>query len=216
MHTKTKITFIACLSILIFAPSSTVACFYLAECSPFYCSFESNGAVLDCNGVIDSELSFVPAVNCNGAYFDGNDYVRFSGDMFNSSSGSISLWFKKNSADNAGGIVQIGHLGTANSIGIFYAYSDDIFFEIRNNNSDYKTINSPNAISETKGTHIVAIWDRREDESNPPIVTYHIKLFINGRYAGGQALTGPFIHNQGFMDIGVAGTKLGMGKVKVS
>ena len=47
-------------------------------------------------------------------------------------------------------------------------------------------------------TYIAALWDMRDN-------TYHIKLFINGRYVSGQSLSGSFEHNNGFMKVGSAG-----------
>lgn len=193
MSLKRLSLIVLCLSAFIPTPS------FATECAPFYCSLESNEAISECNGIINGDLTFVVGVNDNAASFNGTADVNYIGDIFDSSSGSVSLWFKKNSTDQKGGIMEIGHIGVPNSIGIFYANSDYVYFEIRNANNEYKVVYASDAISQTEYTHIVAIWDKREE-------IYHMKLFIDGRYVSGQTLAGPFAHTHGYMKIGVAGS----------
>jgi hypothetical protein len=177
---------------LIFANS------FANDCAPFYCNMGSNESISECNGVITGSLTYPAGVNNNAASFDGASEVNFPGSIFDAESGTITLWVKKNATDEKGGIMEIGHLGGLNSFGMFYAYDSNIYFEMRNSNNDLSTVFYSDALSLDYFTHVAAMWDRRED-------TYHLKLFINGRYVSGQTLSGPFNHNNGFMKIGTAG-----------
>ena len=200
MYTKFLVNVIvSCFISIVCGSSLAGVCASSGECSPFYCSLEDEESITDCHGVINGELTFVPGVNGNAASFDGTSDVDYVGDIFDSPSGSVSLWLEKNSGDQKGGIMEIGHIGAPNSKGIFYSDSDYVYFEIRNADNRHEVVYAPNAISQTTFTHIVAIWDKRED-------TYHTKLFINGRYVSGQALTGSFTQTHGFMKIGAAGS----------
>jgi len=163
------------------------------ECAPFYCSFDSETAITQCNGTVNGALTFPIAVNCLGANFNGTVDVRFTGQIFDTPAGSLSLWFKKNSSDQKGGIMEIGRLGTPNSMGIFYANSDYVYFEIRNSANEYRVAYAPDVLSQDSYTHIVVIWYERQG-------TYHMTLFINGTYVGGERLPAPFIHANGFMN----------------
>ena len=176
-----------------------------AECTTFYDSLDDANSIYENDGVIHGPLTFVCGVNNNGANFEGNTYVNYAKNIFNSESGSISLWFKKNSSDIAGGILQIGQFNQPNSIGIFYNSHNNVYFQIKNNDSNfagtYRTGILPayDPCDPNAGfAHIVTIWDKRGDE-------YHIKLFINGEWeelGGSDILTGLFIHNQGDMEVG--------------
>lgn len=166
-----------------------------AECAPFYCSFASNEAIIQSGGIINGILTFPSGVNGTAANFNGTANVKFTGQIFDAPSGSLSLWFKKNSSDQQGGIMEIGRLGTPNSMGVFYNYSDDVYFEIRNAASQYKGAYAPDVLSQNIYTHIVVVWYER-------LGTYHMKLFINGTYTGGTQLPAPFVHANGFMNIG--------------
>ena len=169
------------------------------ECAPFYCSFDNETAIDQCSGMVNGALTFPIAVNGLGANFNGTVDVRFTGQIFDTPAGSLSLWLKKNSSDQKGGIMEIGRLGTPNSMGIFYANSDYVYFEIRNAANEYTVAYAPDVLSQDSYTHVVVIWYERQG-------TYHIKLFINGTYAGGERLQAPFVHANGFMNVGVSGS----------
>ncbi len=169
------------------------------ECAPFYCSFDSETAITQCSGTVNGALTFPIAVNGLGANFNGTVDVKFTGQIFDNPAGSLSLWFKKNSSDPKGGIMEIGRLGTPNSMGIFYANSDYVYFEIRNAANEYRVVYAPDVLSQDSYTHIVVIWYERQG-------TYHMKLFINGIYAGGEQLPAPFVHVNSFMNVGVSGS----------
>jgi len=179
---------------LVFSLASAIA----GDCAPFHCGLDSSEAIAESNGTITGTLTFLAGVNGAAANFNGTADVRFTGSLFDSSSASVSLWFKKNSSDEKGGILEIGQLGTPNSIGVFYAHTDNVYFEMRNSNSELKVAVALNVLSQTKYTHIVAIWDSRDD-------TNHMKLFVNGRYMAGERLTGPLVRDYGSMRVGIAG-----------
>jgi len=169
-----------------------------AECATFYDSLNDAYSVSANGGSVSGSLSFTSGVNGNGASFNGGTSVRYSSSIFNPESGSVTFWIKKNSADIKGGIMQIGQLGQKNSIGIFYNNQNDLYFEVRNDNNAYSTTYSLGALSSSEFKHITAVWQWRSG-------AYYTKLFVNGKYVSGQSLAGPFVHNQGFMDIGVSG-----------
>jgi len=81
------------------------------ECASFYCSFDSETAITQCNGTVNGALTFPIAVNGLGANFNGTVDVKFAGQIFDTPAGSLSLWLKKNSSDQKGGITEIGRLG---------------------------------------------------------------------------------------------------------
>jgi hypothetical protein len=179
--------------------ASVISTSLAGECAPFYCSFDSETAITQCNGTVNGVLTFPIAVNGMGANFNGTVDVKFTGQIFDTPAGSLSLWLKKNSSDQKGGIMEIGRLGTPNSMGIFYANSDYVYFEIRNAANEYRVVYAPDVLSQDAYTHIVVIWYERQG-------IYHMKLFINGIYAGGERLPAPFVHANGFMNVGVSGS----------
>lgn len=169
-----------------------------AACAPLRDSLTDQSAVLVNGGTINGPVSFVPAINDSGAYFPGNASIRYESDLFQSSAGSVSLWFKKSSSDAFGGIMQIGHLGELNSMGLFYVNGTDLRFEIRNANSTLAVIAAVDVLSQNEYTHIFAVW---EDRGNA-VVT---KLFVNGRYIDYRWTDGAFYHVTNNLDIGVSG-----------
>ncbi|MDD1751388.1 MAG: PASTA domain-containing protein, partial [Methanothrix sp.] len=168
-----------------------------ATCESFYCNMGSNESISGCNGTIYGNLTFVPGVNGSAINMDGTSYVAFTGDLFDSPVGSVSLWFKKNSADEGGGIMEIGQIGQANSIGVFYN-GNNVYFEVRNAVSTYRQAVAPNVLTQTQFIHIVATWEKRED-------TYYTKLFINGSFIDWGDVTGAFTHSRRPMKIGTVG-----------
>ena len=125
---------------LIFANS------FADDCAPFYCDMNSNESIAECNGVITGSLTYPAGVNDNAASFDGASEVNFPGSIFDAESGTITLWVKKNSNDEKGGIIEMGALGFPDSLGMFYADYNNIYFEMRNSNNDYSTVFYLNAI----------------------------------------------------------------------
>ena len=170
----------------------------LADCPPLRDSLTDQSVVLGNGGTINGPVSFVPAINDSGASFSGNASIRYESDLFRSSSGSVSLWFKKNSADDFGGIMQVGHLGELNSMGLFYVNGTDLRFEIRNASSTLAVIAAVDVLSQTEYTHIFAVWEDR----GSAVVT---KLFVNGRYIDYRWIDGDFYHVTNNLDIGVSG-----------
>ena len=171
-----------------------------AECAPFYCSLGNRDAILQSGGtVVNGTLTFPAGINGPATSFNGSANARFTGPLFDAPSGSLSLWFRKNSSDAQGGIMEMGHLGSPNSIGLFYANSSTLYFEMRNSSSQYKTVYAAGALSQTQFRHVVAIWDQPDD-------TVRMKLFLDGLYVAGETLSGTVVHDQGFTNLGVAGS----------
>ncbi len=105
--------------------------------------------------------------------------------------------------------MEIGQLGTPNSIGIFYANTDTVYFEMRNASGELKMAYVPHVLSQAEYTYIAAIWDSRDG-------TNHMKLFINGRYMAGERLLGPLVLDHGSMRVGIAGVGKWHGRGKGS
>lgn len=164
-----------------------------AACDSFYESFNgiesiqyNGGSVLQraYNGsLIPGELTFEQGMKNNGANFSGNIFVRYNNALFSSQSGSVSFWFsrKNESGNSQGGLFQIGQIGQANSIGIFYTSNSYSYVEMKNS-SGYRQASAYNALSETNFTNIIVTWDKRGEVT-------HFKLFINGKYTSGSSIS---------------------------
>jgi hypothetical protein len=170
----------------------------LAECVPFYDGLEGAGAVSANGGVLTGSVTFGPGLKGSAAEFHGNGSIRYAGELFHAQRGSVSFWFKKNSADIKGGILQIGQLGQLNSMGLFYNFTDELYFEMRNASNDWAAISLDGALSTVGYTHIVATWDN----DGTGVL---IKLFVNGRYVDYRWVSGVYYHGLADLDIGAAG-----------
>lgn len=188
-------TIVFCLLIFVLRPSLAT------ECAPFYCNMDSNEAISDCNGIINGILTFVDGVDGNAANFNGTSDINFTNNIFDVPAGSISLWFKKNSAHNRGGIWQIGSLGQNDSMGLFYDLQDNVYnvyFEIKNNSGVFKHAYALDSISSSNYTHIVCTWEQRENSN-------FIKLFINGISSpdvNWAEIPGDFVRDRNPLEIG--------------
>ncbi len=186
------ITFASCLVSALPLPAT-------AQCPPFHDALEDADSILSAGGTITGTLAFAPAVNGQGAYMSGDAFIHYAGGAFNSSAGSVSLWFRKTAPDEEGGILQIGILGTSNSLGIFYNFQDDLFFEVRNSLGEHGGVSAPGVLSTVEYTHIAASWK----ESGG---LFALKLFVNGRYVAGSTVAGPLALPSTGIDVGRAGT----------
>jgi hypothetical protein len=169
-----------------------------AQCAPFHDSLNDASSITANGGVVTGTVDFTPAVNETGAVFSGAGYVTYANAVFASQPGSLSMWFRKNSSDAAGGIAQIGSLGQPNSIGVFYADQTDVRFEMRNDAGDLTAVSATGVLSQTDWTHIFAIWHNRGGG-------HDLLLFINGFYVTAGYLAGLFNHNATWLQIGVTG-----------
>ncbi len=185
----------ALLSIILLGLSAGRA---LAECAPFYDSLNDTDSIESNAGVITGPLAFAPAVNANGALLSGTCHVTYSGDLFNAGAGSASLWFKKTSPDEAGGILQIGTLGQPNSLGLFYNGQTNLYLEARNNIGTLTQLLAPSALSQTQWTHLVAAWQVRGDGSD-------LWLFVNGLTAAHAYLPGVSNYAAAQLQLGITG-----------
>ena len=149
-----------------------------AHCAPFYDSLNNENSVRANGGVIRGDCSFALAVNGNGMALPGNCDVTYSDDLFDVAAGSVSLWFRKAPSDSDGGIMQIGTLGEANSIGLFYS-GGDVYCELRNADTLATQISAPlcPAPGLPEWTHIVCMWKDRG-------VDTEMWLFVNGLFKG--------------------------------
>lgn len=171
---------------------------FAGECAPFYCNMDSNEAIEDSNGAMSCEPVFVEGVDGNGMQCGPTCEVTFYGADFNSSSGSVSVWFRKNSADVKGGIWEIGQIGAFNSIGLFYTDYNDVRFEMENNSGHYEQVVASDVLSQDEFAQIVCTWEDREG-------TWYMKLFVNGRFIDYETNWEPFDLDSEFLRIGVAG-----------
>lgn len=166
-------------------------------CSPFCDGLQDVPSVSANGGSISGLVTFAPAINSNGASFGGAGSISYQDAMFAASRGSLAFWFRKNSADVSGGIAQLGTIGQANSIGLFYNSQSTLFLEARNGAAEYAAVSVADVLSESVWTHIVAAWDRQTDGMD-------MWLFIDGRYSGYTYLPGPSAAPDR-LDLGVTG-----------
>lgn len=169
-----------------------------AECAPFYDSLDTVESINANDGVITGPLAFAPPVNDSGAVFNGTCHVTYSDDLFAATSGSLSLWLRNFSRDEAGGILQIRTLGRLNSAGVFYAGQSNVHFELRSSNGELVQINAPEVLVQDEWTHIVAAWCCDGSACD-------LWLFINGRFVTHGQLAGSFNQPAADLQIGFTG-----------
>ncbi len=170
----------------------------VGECAALHTSLNSSTAVQDSGGVITGPLTFTAAVNGDGADFGGSSFVTWNSSLFNAPRGAISFWFRKNSSDTEGGILQIGLLGQPNSLGVFYVGQDTIVFELRNAASDVAAISESAILSQSDWHHIVVSWNDRGDGMD-------MWLFLDGHHTTYEFLPGSFVHSAEWMQLGTTG-----------
>jgi hypothetical protein len=182
-----------CLGVAMLAPTGHAAC------PPFHAPLESPAGVAGNGGTIFPPVSFAPAVKGNGACVAEPGYIRYGGSLFDAQRGSVSLWFKKSGSDAHGGILQIGQLAQAGSLGIFFNDQDDLYVELRTD-TDSDLIPAPDIVSAAGNIHIAATWDTRSDG-------VYLKLFVDGEYVDFRRLDGSYTPSSGSLDVGRAGTE---------
>jgi hypothetical protein len=121
-------------SLLMAAGSATPA---QANCAPFYESFESLASIEANGGTVTGTLTFSLGGDGNAACCGPTYDVTYSGRNFRTAAGAIALWYRKSINAAPGGIWQIGTLSQASSIGLFYANTTDVWFEMRNSSGQY-------------------------------------------------------------------------------
>ncbi len=149
---------------------------------PFHQSLDSTAAILAGGGVITAPIGYGPGVVGHAAVLDGGA-VAFSNPAFAASAGSVSLWLRKDTADASGGILQIGVLGTPNSLGLFYVNGSDVVLEMRNAAGAVGQALVADALPAGEWTHIVATW-RSLGSAND------LMVFVNGAYRAYSYLPG--------------------------
>ncbi len=167
-----------------------------ADCAFFHESCEGTASIVANDGVTFGPLSFEPAVNSNGIHF-GSGNVRYLSDQFRQTVGSISFWIRKTSADDNGGVLQIGQLGEPDTIGVFYTGQSNIVLEMRNAAGNVGQVQVGGVLSESAWTHVVAEWVYHQESSASSLV-----LFVNGVYAAYGYLEGTFTPTSSTLQLG--------------
>ncbi len=169
-----------------------------AECALFYDSLNDADSIAASGGEISGTVVFVPGINGHGALFDGASHVAYSDTAFATATGSVTLWFMRTGSDSAGGILQIGTLGSPNSLGLFYVDEDDLCFELRNSSGDLTQVCVPDVLLTAEWVHVGACWRDRGEGCD-------LWLFLNGDYTVHQYLPGSFAPTADFLQIGQTG-----------
>ena len=182
---------------LLIGPLSIPVHSVLADCALLHESFQGLSSINANGGVQFGPLTFEPAVNSNGVRF-GSGHVRYHSPEFQLASGSLSFWIRKTSADESGGVLQIGELGEANSIGVFYISQSQLVFELRNNTGDVVQANIENTLSQVDWMHVTLEWRNDGNASS-------LLVFVNGVFATGSWLAGAFVPSSSDLHVGRTG-----------
>lgn len=171
----------------------------VAEDCPLFSEPLENSAQVTANGgAINGSVSFIAAVNGNGACFGAGESIRYSDSIFNAATGSMSLWFKKSGTDVSGGIVQIGRLGHPASLGVFFNSTDILYVEIRNDMGRLYQIYETSSISDSEYVHMVVTWNSQTDG-------ILLKLFLNGEFKQNMLVSGTLTPSSETLDFGSTG-----------
>ena len=169
-----------------------------ADCAPFYESFESLASIEANGGTVTGTLTFAPGGNGNAARCEPASHVTYSDRNFRTAAGAVALWYRKSTGAASGGLWQIGTLGQASSIGLFYANTTDVWFEMRSSSGQYAQVYVPGVFSETDWSHVVAVWRELGGTSD-------LWLFVNGYYCGYAMLPGTLSHEAANLQVGTTG-----------
>lgn len=169
-----------------------------ADCAPFHDSLHNLASITANGGSVSGSVSYAAGMNGNSAVFGANGHITYSARGFRAASGTLSLWYKKTSSAASGGICQIGTLGGANSIGLFYNNTNDLCFELRNSAGDYAQVYATGVVSQTQWVHIAATWQELDG-------TCAMWLFINGSYQNYAAVSGTLSHAATVLQVGTTG-----------
>ncbi len=169
-----------------------------ADCAVRYDGLETSAGVEANGGFISGTLQFTPAVNGNGASFSGSQYIIYADSAFVAEAGTLTFWFRKNSADTDGGIVQLGTIGQPRSLGLFYVADDYLVFEMRDDDGNLLQAAVPDLLSESEWTHVAAAW-----ECTPGRCV--LWIFVNGRIAQWASLDGTRTPVAGLLQVGYTG-----------
>jgi len=167
-------------------------------CPEFRDSLNTPGAIGDAGGTVSGAITFVNAVNKDGVQFHGAARIRYADPVFNASRGTVAFWIAKPSAETFGGVLQIGLLGTPNSLGVFYNDQTDLYFEIRSAANEWGAAVANNALSSVDFLHVAITWENFGSEVGA-------KLFLNGKFASYFAVPGSLSPSSGTLELGVAG-----------
>lgn len=166
-----------------------------AQCVPFQDSLNDASSVSANGGVIVGPVSFAPGINSDGADVSSGGFIRYDDSLYNSDSGSVSLWVNKDGVDSTGGLFQIGQVGTPNSVGLFYASSTTVILEVRDNSGSLAQASSSNALTPNDWTHVAALWRSRTGG-------FDLFIFINGRFVASSSFVGDLNLTAGRLELG--------------
>jgi hypothetical protein len=169
------------------------------QCASFYDSYNNPASTSGNGGVVTGTVSYVPGVNANAVKFSSS-YITYTNPLFLSENGSVSFWVRKNSNSSCwGGLFQIGSLGSANSLGMFFnnvGYCQ-LRYELRPSNPlNYQQVWWSSPFDNSTFNHVVATWKKKDDGNMT------MKLFVNGIYAGGTTVISAYVPTSNSMQTG--------------
>lgn len=164
-------------------------------------------SIADAGGTVTGTATFSPAINGNGATLAGNGYLSYSGSGFNSASGSVAMWVRKNATDSNGGLFQIGIFGQPHSIGLAYESDTDLRFQAFGLGGNSAAVVASGAISQSSWRHVVAVWQEHDGGLD-------LFLFLDGRYVNYARVEAVVSPSAGQMQVGVSAI-YGLANVRV-
>lgn len=161
-------------------------------------SLNDLGSIGETGGTVVGSVTFEGAVNQDGVRFHGAAKIRYEDSVFNAARGTVTFWIAKPSAETFGGVLQIGLLGTPNSLGVFYNDQTDLYFEIRSTTNEWGAAVAYNALSTVEFVHVAITWEDFGSEVGG-------KLFLNGKFESYFTAQGSLSPSSGALELGVAG-----------
>jgi hypothetical protein len=174
------------------------AAIVMADCAPFHDALESSATIAANNGAASGLSWFEPAVNGNGLALGPGGVLTYFPRQFRTTRGAVAFWYRKNTGNTSGGIAQIGTLGNANSIGLFYINADTLGFEVRTSAGGLAQVVVGDVLSPSTWAHFVATWESAGGSTNAA-------LFIDGRYRGAATASGSLTASNAALQLGATG-----------
>lgn len=167
-------------------------------CPDVHDSLDDSGTIQAAGGTVSGSVTFVEAVNNSGIRFHGSAKIRYEDPIFSTPRGTVTFWLAKPTAETYGGVMQIGVLGTPNSLGVFYNGGSDLYFEIRSTTNDWGAALATNVLGTTDFVHVAVTWDSFGTQVGA-------KLFLDGRFDHYFTVPGALSPSTGALELGVAG-----------
>ena len=179
----------------------------LEQCADLFDRLESSVSIADAGGSVTGNAAFAPGINGNGVTLAGTGFLSYSGSVFNSASGSVAMWVRKNNSDSTGGLFQIGILGQPNSVGLTYENESDVRLTAFGAGGISAAVTAPGAIDQNDWRHVVAVWQARDGGLD-------LFLFLDGRFVNYALVEAPVTPSAGQMQVGVSAI-YGLANVRV-